>query len=322
MLSKNRTLVLFVILAAVLAIFLVLRMTSNNKSNFRTKLPAIDSATITQLEIIPASGKTVLLQKESGKWLVISNGHKFDASRGSVINLLVNLDETPVKRVVATSSSQWENFKTTDSSGTRIRFSEGNDVVNDLVLGRFDYIQPKNQMPDQYGRQPQGEMLSYIRVADEEPVYAIDGMIALGMGKTANDYRDKRLTHFKKEDISMVTINYADGHSLSLKKEAENWKVNDKPADSATTIKYIGKLVNIRGKDLSEKQPADEQFFAGMTIQLITGNQVTLKAFQVDSINYLFTSSQNPTNVIAEKDAKLKDKLFVNEEYLKGNKPE
>lgn len=320
MLNSKRTSLLLVILLAVLVIFVLIRYTRNVESNFRTELATIDTAEINAITIKPPMSPEIELVKESGKWLVESHGKKYDADQGSVINVLYSLNGTPIKSVAATSRGHWKNFKTTDSLGTRIELKHNGDVIDDFILGKFDYIQPKNQTPNPYLQQQQGEMLSYIRVNGEVPVYAIDGMLALGIGKKANDFRNKQLVRLDKNDISAVDIKYTDGAPVSLKKNDNKWVLQQGNADSASVAKYITALSNARGNAIFHGQPKEENLFATLTVTTKDNRNVVLKIYTHTETDYLVTSTQNPTNVINDKAGKLLEKLFVDKARLEGKK--
>jgi Domain of unknown function (DUF4340) len=320
MLSSKRTGLLLVILLAVIIIFILIRYTKNVESNFRTELATIDTATINNIDIKPQSSPEVKLVKESGKWLVEAEGKKYDADKGSVVNLLYSLNGAPIKSVAATSKAHWKEFKTTDSSGIRIQFKHDGDVVDDLILGKFDYIQPNKQTPNPYMRQQQGEMLSYIRIYDETPVYTIDGMLSLGMGKKVDDYRNKYLIKLDKKDISAIDIKYSNGSSLDLKKEENKWVLSNGTADSVSVAKYIASISNTRGREFSNEQPEEENLYGTYRVTLSENRDVVLKTYTKNDTSFLITSSQNPTNIINDKDGKLLEKLFVDKDQLEGKK--
>jgi len=322
MLSSKRTGVLLVVLLAVLVIFILIRYTRHNESNFRTELATIDTASINNIDIKPPSSGKITLVKETGKWFVESQNKKYEADPGSVVNLLYSLNGTPVKSVAATSSSHWKDFKTTDSLGTRIQLKHDGDVIDDFILGKFDYIQPKNQnpTPNPYMRQQQGEMLSYIRIYDEQPVYTIDGMLALGLGKKPDDFRNKQLVRLNKDDIVKIDINYTEGAPVQLQKVDNKWELGNGNADSASVVKYISTLSAARGNEFFNEQPMEENLYATLTITLSDNRNVVLKIYTHSSTDFLITSSQNPSNIISDKNGKLLEKLFVNKDKLEGKK--
>jgi hypothetical protein len=318
MLSKNRTLILGVILMVALAIYLFLEYNQNNEKNYRTQLPELDTATISQIVVTPPSGADqIVLIKDVHQWIVKSGDESYQADMNIIESLMQNLDQAGVKSVASTSSDNWEEFQISDDLGTRISFEKTDHAANDIVIGKFDYIQANNPNPKPYSRQPQGEMLSYVRVDDEESVYAIDGMIALGLGKTINDYRDKRIINIQKESINKLEFKYTDKPGSQLERQNEKWMFPDgTAADSALMAKYLNSISRMRGKEFaSTKQiPTDEN--ASLTITYDGSKMLDVKMYLPDTSSTYIYSSQNPTNIFNDSDRKLKEKLFVSEDYF------
>jgi hypothetical protein len=322
MLNKNRTLFLGVILILVLALYLILEFSGDNEKNYRTQLPELDTATITKITISPSGGADVIsLFKKNGSWYTDHDDAEYQADETRVVSLVSGLNMAEVKSVAATSPENWEKFNITNETGTTIKFEEHDGSMQEIVIGKFDYIQPKNQQPDPYGRQPQGEMLSYVRIGDENYVYAIDGMIALGLGKTINDYRDKTILNVDKELLSKIEFSYPDDRGFSIEKNTENWTFQDgKVADSASVLTYINSLSRLRGKEFAKNQLVAEHKVAQLTITYDDLNIAEVILYMPDTSVAFLYSSQNPTNFFIDSDKKLKEKLFVSPDYFTGDK--
>lgn len=319
MLGKNRTLLLLVILVAVLALYLILQQTTDRESNFRTSLPAFDTSAIDRVVISPpGAGNPFSLDREAGTWWVDAGDKKYAADPFSVSALLTSLNGTAVRTVVAGTPDKWEPYHVNEAQATAIDYYNGNDLLSGLMLGRFEYVQPENQMPDQYGRRPQGEMLSYLRIADEDPVYVIDGMVALGTGKRTDDYRDRKLLNVKTEDLQRLEISYREGITVELEKADAGWTVDGAAADSAATAKYLNGLVNLRGKTFIDLEPAEKDLYGVLTVMTNGPEPITLKAFVQDTAGFVVLSSLNPTNLFLEDRAFL-EKAFVQNDHFLGN---
>jgi len=322
MLNKNRTWILSVILVLVLVLYLIIEYSQDTEKNYRTQLPMLDTAMITKVVVSPPkNAEKITLLKENNFWQVQKGDKKYHADAGRVESLIASLSKTDVKSVVSTSAENWDKFNINYDLGTRIRFEEPDNSFNDIVIGKFDYIQPKNQSPDPYGRQPQGEMLSYVRVGDEQSVYAIDGMIALGLGKTINDYRDKTILNIEKESMDTIKFTYPDRANFALINENEKWIFQDgRVADSASVAKYINNISRLRGKDFFNSEILSDQVKASLLITYSDAKTVEIKMYMSDTSNVYIYSSQNPTNIFNDRDKKLKGKLFVSEDHFAENK--
>lgn len=320
MLSKNRTLVLGIILVVVLIIYFALQ-NREHEENFRTKLPAIDTATVDHIVIRPAGGKTpISFVKEDGQWMITDKDRKYAANENQLNSLMLGLNGAEVIRVAATSPEKWKDFNTTKDLGTEIEFKQSGKDAADVLIGKFDYIPSKNQNPyNQYGQQ--GEMLSYVRVNDEDGVYAIEGSIALGLGKTADDFRNKQLLHLDKKAINKLQFSYTDGDSFSLSKKDNKWIFDDGTlADSATMVGYLNSMRYLNGRKLAKEDPEGKPVCASLTIISNQEDTVRLTAYQVDTAECVVRSSYNPTNPIRDEQNKIKERAFVSRDYLMGKK--
>jgi hypothetical protein len=317
MLSKNRTLVLGIILVVVLIIYFVLQ-NREHEENFRTNLPVIDTAMIEQIIIHPPDGaEPITFIKSDYQWMVQDKNQKYGANNNKLNSLMLSLNGAEVVRVAATKPEKWKDFKTTKDQGTEIEFKQGGKAAADILIGKFDYIPSKNQ--NQYGQR--GEMLSYVRVNDENGVYAVEGSIALGLGKTVDDFRNKQLLYLDKKAVNKLSFDYHNGDKFSLVKEGDKWKFNDgSEPDSATVVGYLNSIRYLIGKTLAKVNPERNPEFARLTVISNSDDTVQLTAYKVDTAGYVIQSSFNPTNPIRDEQNKLTERTFVSRDYFKGKK--
>jgi hypothetical protein len=316
MFAKNRTLLLLVILGIVVGLYFLLGQWGDQESNFRTSLPGYDTAVVDRVELSPANPDYPFdLVRDGNEWQVMVGDQSYAADPSSIRNLLDGLNGIPIRNVVANSSDRWEEYKVNEESGTRLKFISGNKPVSDLYLGRFEYIQPKSRQRDQFGRSPQGEMLSFVRMADEESVYAIDGMVSLGIRKNANEYRDKRLVKLGTESITSIEFKAGPDVPFTLSKEQEAWRIDGEIADTAKTVQFVRTLSNLRGKVFTDEDPDNHPVYGEVIITPVSGAPVILRAYRLDSLNYLVNSTANPSGVFKE-DAAFLDKTFAGKDYF------
>ena len=320
MLSKNRSLLLLIILAVVVVFYLLLTYTRNNEKNFRTQLDEFDTSLVNRIEIyVDNPPEDIFLVKKSGSWMVDLPTMELAADDDRVESVLAQLDGTKILNMAANDPSKWDEFNTADEKGTRIKIMHDTKVLADLIIGKFDFIQPKStQQQNPYRKQPQGEMRSYVRIFGQDEVYTIDGMISFGIGKKADDYLDKKLTNFSFEEIS--EIDFAENNSFRLTQNEGNWFVDNEKADSTTVVKYLRTISNQRGKQVLKTAFDGQNPYATLTIGLPDENTVEIEAFTIDSTSYALRSSSNPGNVIIDTDGSVVEKIFVSRDYLLGKK--
>jgi len=320
MLSKNRSLLLLIILAVVVVIYLLLTYTRNDDKNFRTQLDDIDTALVNRIEIyVDNPPEDIFLVKKSGNWMVDLPAMELAADDNRVEGVLAQLDGTRILNIAANDPSKWEEFNTADEKGTRVKIMNDQKVLADLIIGKFDFIQPKTtQQQNPYMRQPQGEMRSYVRILGENEVYTIDGMISFGIGKTADDYLDKNLTSFAFNDISQLNFDFADGNSFQLTNNNGNWLIDGSTTDSLSTVNYLKKIGNLRGKEVVKTRFEDKNPYATLTIQQAGDADVEINSFSIDSASFALHSTINPQNILIDKDGSIVEKIFVSKNYFLG----
>jgi len=320
MLSKNRSVLLLIVLAVVVVIYLLLTFTRDDEKNFRTQLDDFDTATVNRIEIyVDEPPEDVFLVKKSGNWMVELPTMLLAADDQRVESVFTQLDGTRILNIAANDPSKWKEFNTANEKGTRVRIMGDDKVLADLIVGKFDFIQPKTtQQQNPYMRQPQGEMRSYVRIFGENEVYTIDGMISFGIGKTVDDYVDKSLTSFNFDDISQLDFEFADGNSFQLLNADGKWMINDQKADSAATISYLKKIGNLRGKEVMKTRFEDKDPFATVTIGKLEGGEIKIESFALDSASYALHSSINPQNILIDSDGSVVEKVFVSKNYFLG----
>jgi hypothetical protein len=241
------------------------------------------------------------------------------ADDNRVKSVLAQLDGTRILNIAANDPSKWEEFNTANEKGIRVKIMSNEEVLADLIIGKFDFIQPKTtQQQNPYMRQPQGEMRSYVRIFGENEVYTIDGMISFGIGKTVDDYVDKNLTSFNFDDIGQLDFEFADGNSFQLANNDGNWTIDGSLADSLSTVNYLKKIGNLRGKEVMKTRFEDKDPFATVTIGKLEGGEIKIESFALDSASYALHSSINPQNILIDSDGSVVEKVFVSKNYFLG----
>ena len=59
---------------------------------------------------------------------------------GTLISALNNMKP---ESVVATNKDRWPMFEVTDSLGTRVKLFSGDNLLADVVIGKFSFSQPR-----------------------------------------------------------------------------------------------------------------------------------------------------------------------------------
>ena len=320
MLNKSSSKVLLIILVALIAVFLILRLTDRRDRTIRESLVSVDTARIDRIVISqPEKNTRVELYKKDGNWQVKDNDRYFKADNRKVRSVLTEISSLKPQSVAATSSEMWEKYKVADTMGTRVQFKKGDEIKADLILGRINIKTPKQQSQNPYMRQQQ-EILMYARPYEDEYVYVTDGMVKLGLGNKPDDYRQKQFCNVNTDDIESLDFSYPGRSSFSLRQQDQKWLLDGSPADAANTVKYIRKLKYTNGsRFVHDFAPEGHDVYGKITVNMKGQSPVFLTAYQTDAAKYVVHSSMNDESYFDGNSGKLFEKLFVGKDaFEKG----
>ena len=318
MLSKSNSKTLWIILLVLLIIFAVLKLTDHSESNMKTDLVAVDTAQIDKIVIQPPkAAPAITLKKENNGWKVTSGKESHPADKRKIKSILADLLRLKPTSVVATDESLWKKYEVTDSLGTRVQLMKGGKVKADVVLGKFNFIAAKNRQPNPYQRQPQGEMITYVRPYDDDEVYSVDGMIKMNFSADPDNYRDKTFVNLQQNEIKKIDFDYPGSGAFSLIKDDKGWKINHEPADSATVVRYLRSLSHTNGSKIVHNFDKNSNPQVGkISIERNNAGPVELTAYAVDSANYVVHSSVNKDAWFDGKSGRLFERFFVDKPYF------
>jgi hypothetical protein len=230
---------LIIILAVLVIGFIVLQYTKrDNKSKvLKSELVTLDTASVTRVEVISPKGE-VVLNKEGKVWMVTVEDAKKRTKKGVVKSVLSNLNSIKPGRLAAKSESKWKDCQV-DSTGTRVKVYEGNEVSTDIILGRF-------------GVEGQRSYYTFVRLFDDKNVYTAKDFMKMNIYEDANDYRDNVLMRLKKDSLTSIAFSTPE-ETFVLSKE-DKWKVDGQPADSASVASYLSGLSMTSSKDFYNGQ--------------------------------------------------------------------
>lgn len=315
MLNKNRLLIIVLLVLA--AVLFVLQYSKDSDSTFKQELVQIDTASVDRLSIQSPEG-LISLNKEDTRWFVEARGKVFEANTQKARSLISDLSGLTAKRVAATSHKNWKKFDVGTDKGVLVGMSHGNSTLAEIVVGKFDYIPLKNQgQMNPYGQQAQGEMITYVRLPDEETVYATEGMLKINLSADVNDYRDKALLRFNPELVGHMEVYTKEGDDFTLDKQLGYWRMEDIRLDSLKTTKYFRTLSNQNGSRFSDVQELNpESRVASIVLSGDKLEPITLASYQLDSAQFVVVSSQYPERFFVGDESGFMKRIFVEKNYF------
>jgi hypothetical protein len=298
MFKKFKSWILMIILAVLMIIYLIVRYAGSSERTFKEKVLSFDPVSITEITVKdPKSKESGLLDlKFSGDSWMVSNGSKeYPADSNVVKNILKQLSDLPTKRYAGRGRDIWKKYQVTDSSATLVTLKSPHQTLAEIYIGKFEYSQPKDQQVQMQGRQQRGDMTTYVRLADDKDVYAVEGFLKMGINNNIAAYRIHSLAGVNQADITRIT-SQEPGKRKVLEKVGGKWELDGMPADSATTFKLRSTLARLTGsKFVDQEVPTSNPEY---TLKLEGNNfsPVEIDAYPVADTNvaYIITSTANP----------------------------
>lgn len=310
---------LSIVFGVLLIVVLLSQLLGNGHKNqsFNSQLTDFNVDQVNGVVIIPkVNGEEVRFEKQGQNWMVSQGDQTFNADNKQIANMLESIAHLKAKRLASKNESGWEKYKVTDSLAVQVDVSGDDGELAHLYIGKFSYSQPpKSQNPYQ---QNQGVMTSFVRLADEEETYAVDGFLKMSFDKDIKNYRDQSIINIPKDEIAQVKVVQPNGNFL-LKKSGDLWMMDGVAADSAASAQYISKLGNLRSRNFlpSEQFSGPSSNYEFSILDANGQELVKIDALYSDSAHIAMRSSINPGTVFDGTKSELFKKIFVNKAILK-----
>ncbi len=326
MFKKLNVKVLIIVLVVLAAIYAISEYTGNKDRSFSRVLFAVDTASVNEILIrIPADKTDIKLVRNAvADWSVESDGNRFAADYSVVKSILSQFGEMKPERIAAASRERWNDFEITDSAAIQVKLNSGNKNLAEVYFGKFSYTQPPQGQGQMQMQQQQGRMTTFVRKAKDDKVYAVEGFLRMTYQKDVNSYRNKNLVNVNRDDVSRLTFNYP-GYSFVVEKSDQKWLINNQPADSLKTMRYLSRLQRLTST--SFVQPGTPKTSDEVYRLVIEGNNfspVELKALSTPdtTIRHIITSSINPEGEFDGAKGQLFSRTFVGETEFLPDIPE
>lgn len=309
--------ILLLILIILVAVFLVAKFlkTGKTEKSFKTELVQLDTSKITTILLYPKAEdlEEIRFVLNGNNWTVSKDGVISDVGDNSVEGLLAQLIQVKPKRLAARSTEKWEEYQLTDSLATRIRVIEkGNNETLDLMIGKFTY----QQSNDPYGGRGNVIGTTYVRLWDEEEIYAVDGFLSMSVNREFNSWRNQVITNTRKEDVTKLIFSYpADTGFIALKNDSI-WMANGEVADSLKIDQFLSSLSYKNSSEFTDDfTPSSNPDFQ-LTIEGNNFSPVSIQVFSIAGDLYVINSSLNPGSYFQSKREGLYSDLFKSSSYF------
>ena len=297
---NNKT--LGIVFGALLVIYLMTKFFGGPKDrSFDPNILQLDTATVTKIQIHPSGGEpSFSLDRSGGSWSLQREGETYDLAMGSVGTLLSNIQLIKAERVVSKNADRFSEYNVDDSTGTLLEIYSGGKKIKEMVAGRFSFNQATRNG------------ISYVRLADDEAVYAVDGFLSMTLTQSFDNYRDKSMLKLNKADLTKVA--FEDGISnIEVRKEGNTWMRGQMVVDSTAMAGYLSNISSVSGSAF-----LDDESKIGQKIKEVTfeGNNmngpVTITCYEAEGATqpFVLNSSMNADAYFLSDTIGVHDRLF------------
>ena len=226
------------ILAVVVVIWVIQSGHEERQISGRTveNFLGLDAHQIDRIEIF-SPADTFHFYVDGGEWyLDDSSPRKTDTL--VIANILTTAATIKVGEVVSENPDRRTDFNVDDQSGTLVNFYNEGELLNSMIVGK--------PTPD-FGH-------TYIRMRDENGVYAAQGMLTYTFTRTRSQWLDKTIFPFDSSQVAQIDFVYPD-KALRLERQDSVWMVSKKPftdkvaTDTAKTRVLLDLVDGLRAND-------------------------------------------------------------------------
>lgn len=305
------------VLVIILLLTFVLKV-PRERGTLKSSLVNFDTMEVSQIDIIPKSsvGKPFAFVKQNNRWTVRQGSIISKPTEGAVRNIFNEILSIKPQSLAAVNESKWKEFELTDSLATRIKFSNKNrTILSDIMLGKFSYKQVANPYGYSGGNNIEGT--SFVRLAGQKEIYAVEGFLVFAISGKFSDWRDKSLVRFRKEDVLKVKFNFPGDSSFTLNKKDSGWFIDDFKADSAAVSGYLNMAGNFNGTDINvDFKPVSNPDFQ-ITFEGNNLLNVSVRCFtEAGTDNFILNSNLNSEVFFTSKKSGIFSQIFKYKKYF------
>jgi hypothetical protein len=296
--KKFNNKILLSILAGLVVLFVIVKWYQNprTESTLNADLVDIDTAKVSKILIYPTSEnrQEIKFYKEGKDWKVNKGKLTTDPEQNAVKGLLSTFLEIKVKSLASKDKKKWDEYKVSDTTATRVKVYEGSDLVLDIMIGKFNYQQSRNPYGNMYGGNGGVTGTTYVRLKEDNEVYAVDGFLIFTFNQQFNAFRKQTIAKFERAEAEKVTFKYPGDSSYIVELKDKKWLIANDQADSAKVAEYLNTLSYKNASSFD-----DNYVNSGMPQYQIIIEGKNLKPITIDGYitgneNFIINSSQNP----------------------------
>ncbi len=232
--------ILAIVFFALLALY-VMRKVLNKPEvrSIKDVLVQVDTSAVDRLIITNKNAIPIELERTNVGWTATQNNITVNATNQSINGLLSSIIRIDPLSLVSKSKEKWSDYEVDDMTGRKVEIFSNGKKIDGFYAGRFNFNQNTRSAK------------TYLRKADDDDVYAVDGFLSMTFDRQIDDFRDKRLfAGLSAIEINAINIK-SESLSNSIIKSGNNW-TDDKGSvlDSARVANYINSIPTRQSSDI------------------------------------------------------------------------
>jgi hypothetical protein len=281
----------------------------------------IDTSKVTKILLYPLSeGRNEIKFFKDGKeWKINKGKITADPETNSIQGLLTVLLEAKTQRLASRDKSKWSEYNLTDTTATQVKVYEGDKLTLDMLVGKFSYQPSDDQYSKMYGGGGTGT--TYVRLTNENEIYAINGFLAFSLNRQFNTFRNQSFIKLDRPAVNKLTFRYPGDSSFVVILTDKQWMVGDQKADSLKVAEYLNLMANKNASSFDDNfvpslNPQCQLTFEGKDMKT-----VTVDAYIRNQSDFMLNSNHNAKSWFSSGYKGIYSDVFKNKkDFLPGKK--
>ena len=281
------------------------------ESNLRKELIKLDTASISEVKILPSKEhiEELTLKREGSLWKVKKGDRTESVNKTTLKSILTSLAGVNAQRMVSRKKDKWNDFNVGDGSTHVSVYSDGSKIA-DFHVGKLGFTQSNDG--------GFGGAYTYVRLSDEEEVFTVEGFLESTFNNTFNDWRDKTLLNLDKSAITKISYRYPLDSGFVVEKKDSVWFVGAQKLESSKAENLLNQFTSKYMTEFADGFTPVNQ--ADINIQ-VEGKSVplaTIEFWKKDDSEWLVTSSTQKGVYFSSKGSTVINDLLIGRSKLIG----
>ena len=190
--------------------------------------------------------KNVLLKKKNDKWLLIKNEKDYPADEKAVKEVLDKVKNFNKKDIISKNPKKQKLFEVTKGKGVEVKiFDKNNKMTAHFFVGKA--------APDFFS--------TYVRKEGSSEVVVAKGYLPSVFKKEVNDWRDKQIFKFDKENVAKISIKSKEKEIVLIKADTGKWNIvkpEKMKAEKKKVYEFLREISDLKAISFPDEEITEE----------------------------------------------------------------